>query len=146
MECESIAESIFTNKILKPKCDEVLSRKGNATALLDCLETFITSTPLIQVSQEMEHLPWMKNYDFILRGIFPYVTKLLSQKFPGDETYIWSPSTPDSFHSNWTRCERFIMNLEASAPSLTHLENFRNSEIFKEFIGKWQFNAYYQLR
>jgi hypothetical protein len=142
LEAETTAETIFVHSVLKPKCDGVLSQKGNVSALLDSLEEFQTRNPIMLVSQELEDFPWMRKYDFVSRGIFPHVVKILSQKFP----HIWSPSTPDSFHANWIRCEKFIESLESALPSEEQLNNLRNSEVFKEFVGKWQFNVYFQLR
>lgn len=136
------AEEIFINDILKPKCNVVLAKKGNISALLAEIENFIQTSPIVNASKELEKYPWMKGFDFLGRCVFPHVVTILMKQFP----HIWSPSTPDAFHSNWVRCSAFVKLIENSLPSLDHLEKFRSTDILKEFFSKWQFNVYFQLR
>jgi len=142
LQAEVQAEAIFINDILKPKCDNVLTQKGNVAALLSEIESFIHHSPILRVGREVEEFPWMRKYDFLSRGVFPHLVSILMKQFP----HIWSPSTPDTFHSNWLRCSSFIEIVESALPSLDHLEKFRSSEVLKEFTRKWQFNVYFQLR
>lgn len=138
----SVAENVFTANILKPVCDEVLSKKGNISSLLDEVERFLVTSPTVKVTKELDEYSWMANYDFISNCTLPHVIGVLKKHFP----HIWSPSNPDTFHLNWIRCERFIKFLEEQMPSLDHLERFRESETLKDFISKWQFPVYFQLR
>lgn len=138
----SEAELIFTQSVLKPFCDKILAKKGNISSLLDSLETFLLNCPTINVSKRLGKHSWLSNYSFLSKCVFPHVVGILTKHFP----HIWSPSNPDTFHSNWIRCDKFITFLEEQMPSLDHLESFRESETFKSFISKWQFPVYFQLR
>lgn len=136
------AETEFTGNVLKPVCDDVLSRKGNVSGLLDEVEQFLLKSPVVKVSKDLETNTWMASYDLISNCVLPYVIGVLKKHFP----HIWSTSNPDTFHSNWMRCERFITFLEDQVPSVSHLQTFRESETLTDFISKWQFPIYFQLR
>ncbi|CAL8082945.1 unnamed protein product [Orchesella dallaii] len=138
----SDAEQIFVLNVLKPVCDEILAKKGNISSLLDEVEKFLLKSPTIKVSKQLEEFSWMSNYNFLSNCALPHVIGILKKHFP----HIWSPSNPDTFHSNWIRCETFIKFLENMMPSIEHLENFRETEVLKDFISKWQFPVYFQLR
>jgi len=142
LQCEATVEEVFIMDILRPNCEAVMSRKGNVNAIFEAVEQFLKQSPLITVWSKLDEYPWMARYDFITRGVFPHVINLLEKHFP----HIWAPSNPDSFHTNWTRCERFINVLEDCMPSSNHLEAFRNCDSLKDFVGKWQFPVYFQLR
>ncbi|ODM88167.1 Conserved oligomeric Golgi complex subunit 2 [Orchesella cincta] len=138
----SEAERIFVLNVLKPVCDEILAKKGNIASLLDEVEKFLVDSPTIKVSKQLEQFSWMSNYHFLSNCVLPHVIGILKKHFP----HIWSPSNPDTFHSNWIRCETFIKFLEDMMPSIEHLETFRETETLKDFISKWQFPVYFQLR
>lgn len=142
LQCEPIVEEVLVKEVLLPKCELVLSKKGNIGALFDTIETFLAQSPLISVWGMLHEFPWMAKYDFIGRGVFPCVLNILCKHFP----HIWSPSNPESFHSNWNRCDKFISSLENKMPSLNHLQQFRLSDAMKDFDSKWQFPVYFQLR
>jgi hypothetical protein len=142
LQCESVVEEVFVTEILKPNCEAVMSRKGNVNSIFEAVEAFLKDSPLISVWTKLDLYPWMARYDFVTRGVLPHVISLLAKHFP----HIWSPSNPDIFHSNWSRCERFIDSLENSMPSSDHLEAFRKSDALNDFVHKWQFPVYFQLR
>lgn len=136
------AEYIFTSNVLKPVCDDILSKKGNVSSLLDEVENFLVKSPTIKASKQLEIYSWMSSYEFLSNCVLPHVIGVLRKHFP----HIWSPSNPDTFHSNWIRCEKFIRFLENQMPSLNHLETFRENDTLKDFLSKWQFPVYFQLR
>ena len=142
LSAENEAEEIFIKRVFKPRCGSVLTKKGNFAALLEETESFIRSCPVIQFTKRLEQFPWAAKYHFVGRGVFPQVLAILAKHFP----HIWSPAMPDVFHSNWKCCEEFVAAVESVLPSIEHLNLFRESNEFKEFLSKWQFPVYFQLR
>jgi len=146
----NVAENLVRKKIVAPYLEDILTEKSLASEptglkglFQKCMKLASTTlSPLLELTQGSSGSAASRDFSFLVRSLFPEIC----DKFEENLSHCFSAGNPEKFHLHYTHSMEFLDTFESKLPFIEILEEFRASDEYKSFTGRWNLAVYFQIR